>query len=1591
MKKVIKLFSFITLLILMICGFACKEEETPPEVEPSIVVTNENVRILDTDLETFNFKSLFTIKKGDEIIPVIDSYIDKSSVKSEPGIYYVYCKYENLSSKVFVEVYKKIVKINLKESNIRVSCLDVKSYDFNALFEVLEDNEKIQITPDMVTSDVSSEKGNYEYTVTYKGVKKTLYVEVYVPRIVSVTALKESVEIKTIDVKDYKFDTLFSIKVNGKSLTILPEYLDITSVKSEEGEYTIYCEFEGNKASVLVKVKQVECVIESKVEEVTLNLKTILTYDFKKLFTVKVDGKEVSITDDMIETDIKPEIGEYSYSIKLLNKIKTIKVYVKVDHIIEIYAVQHNLEINENQVSSFDYTSLFLLYVDGVVIKVTNDMIDLSSLSDVKVGENYSISLTYTVGETTETQEIIIKIIPSVSYTITPKNIVIYPNSDIIDLTTLFEIKKDGVVIPTDIKNITGNINYNEIGVNEITLNFDGKEYKATVEIKRGVVIDYRYSDTIQIVKGTNKNSYVFENDFLVRINGIQFTDIPESFIDSSNVNFDEIGTYECKLTIPYNDKKFGLSGVKFTYFEKTINYVVIENDVRITVLEDTVKLIKDTKTFDPLNNIKVVINGKNQTLTYNPDYIDIITCYVKVLSNDVDLTKTGLQEVIIEIYGNGKDSEPMVVSYYVSVESDIKIESFDKTIFRGETVYPKDLFTLTRGDKFIEVKNEYITGKLDLFTPGVYYLTINYEGVTKDAKVVVLNSDILGTYETDLTTIPGKQEENDDEDIEYPYEEYSTLDTTNPVRQYGKLIINGIDDITLEGKKLEFVSSIDENTLQVKRNGNLYTLYYNNGIVVLDPDNSIKLQFNENKRPLIYFNELKWELINKITINRGENYVLEGTITTYSIDTFKLKSKTSDESIWYGLMVDLYEKSSYDTVYNVTWGVVEFASSFKQEPENLSTFTFNGKSYNLLMTSESVGKTNVTIETEKTYALKIFKGEIEGKAAELRFDQYEGMSIYLNNIKFLTIGKYEFTNLLYGGLDKTNDIILTYSYSEKFYSYKFKLNYEELTFELLPRDMYYGYYESDSMYIFLDGYGGGIVNFDKKSYYRTIFEYEVDGQMITCDFLNTSANFEYGKQMIISIDSLLNILTVRYSHENKLAGLVFINQEITDGAIVNIESYKVGQASDKIAKAELYSYISIITKNGKLDEEEMKKVINTSFIRFNTPGYYEFTITLPVNGVDIVSYYAVEILEEIYKDNNLVNNYNQGAIFSTNSISIDKYGKITVYCGDIKYSGNVKINGNTFFGKAKNEKGNSISLTGELVSKGVIIVRSTGTVSFNDIFSVGDNSVCGSENIYLRSFKINDNYVYILSESLTQVGKIVSLESINGIAPNENGSIIKIDDNGEVKYYMINKWNDVKEGILLSDKYRGEYTLEGNESIFVDGFSSITVAGKKYSYTLNGNIISYLDNDKIIVYRLNNESFTYEIVDFTLDNSKLEGKSFQSTYKFACGVYSYEATTTFLFLSNGMVRVTSSSESHDDDEQGCTEDVYNAKFAGRTGTTGKFSIKGNIVKVEVNGYTFEFEISNMISIYDMKCTSTNYSADDLGYFATGTVFTKAQ
>lgn len=1466
----------------------------------------------------------------------------------------------------------------------------VDTLDFTKLFKITVDDEQIEVKASYIDlGGLCTKVGTYTVTCTYEEKSASIIVNVNKSESNIVVNKKvTSIDIKINEVDTYDFTTLFTISEKGNNVTVEESFVDHLKVIAKAGTYKVTCTYKGVSETITVNVKDTVYELRLSVDEVKVTVDTALNYDYLALFTAFVDNERIDITSEMVESTVRAEIGTYYVKVTNGKVSKTLKVVVTSGKVLEVIPSYKTLDLTEEELSTYDFTNLFSLYIDGAAVEVTLSMIDTSALNNATVGNTYNVVFNYTYEGLKYSETVSIKVVENATVQIKAKNVVTYPNGEYIDLTTLFEITIGDKNIPVTMDMITGTIDYTEVGENIITLNYNGLTKQAIVEVKRGVIIEHSKSDTITILKGTNKDNYNFIEDFKVIINGIRFRNISDTYLNLSTVDFNTVGNYTVTLKIPYNEKNIGLSGVKFTYYEKTITYVVVSNNYKVDVVKDLVTLPINSTSYDVYSNLTVTINGRKQQLTENPNYADPITCYAKLLSSKIDFNYVGEQTVKIAVYVDGPDMEPVIVIYRVIIESNVKVDTIDKVIFTGDTLYTTQLFSITEDGNRVDVLSEYITGKVNTFKAGVYYININYKGIAKTSKVVVISNSIKGVYTTKLTTIP---EVIDDGDVDYTGEfgdEQPSYEVVkSEVKVLKNLVIDQEGNITVNGYNAELIDAINENTLIIKINTMTYTMYFDNGIVVINPDNSIKMTFSENRRPLIYFHSDIWETLTLVTVNYSDDHVLEGTTTVYSIDCVKIRNIATDEIMWYGLKIRLAEKTSTDTVYVVDWGKAEFDLS--GDSKIPSTLYFNGDIYSFTQVNKNTGKI-VKESGEKKFANMVFKGTIDGKEAELRADRFEGYTLVVDSKTIFTISSYEIGTMTYGGSNYVTNVVMLYQCdNDDYYSYKFNVDPVNKTFEYVEKDSFYGKYGSTNQYIFLDGYGRGVVKFDAKNYTKTAINYTTRNQEVMVKYVDTTPSFAHGTEASFYLDPLGNVLTAKQFDNGKKDGMAFENTKVTDGAIIRIKSYEVGQNSDSFAKANLYNNIEIITKDGVISNDEKAKYIDTSKIRFNTPGFYQLAIKVTINGEEITAYYAIQIIATIYKDNPVVGSYGSGVIAETNQLVIDEYGRAYLECSGILFEGTVKIaEDNSFVIKAKNATKGSIVANGTYIAPGIILLKCGGAASFSDYFTFGTSKVTGNKNLVLRQIIVDGNITYIMSITATSIGEIVNVESANGVSPTESGSIVKVVASSGISYVKIVNWDDAKNGIQLADEYRGTYKLSGSDDLVLDGFGNATLGDKVGTYTIEDDVVTLSMDSQTKVYRVDKVAYTYEVVNISLDNSLLEGKTYEASHVFTCGNFRYTANTSFQFGANGVVKVISTSASHDDGEDACGEDLYEPKYASKKGVEGTYVVTGNRVTITVNGYVFVFTINNVVKTNKITCSSTTVQKDAHGYFAVDTVFT---
>ncbi|MCH5160529.1 MAG: hypothetical protein J1G04_00710 [Clostridiales bacterium] len=1245
--------------------------------------------------------------------------------------------------------------------------------------------------------------------------------------IISVTAVRPKTTVKITEVETYDYTSLFSITSDGAQVTVLDSYVDHSAVVAEAGLYDVICTYEQESVTAEVEVEATVYSLELKQESVTVLTTKVATTDFKSYFTAKTDGTAVAITADMVTSNVKAEEGDYTYTVTHGDKVKTLKVRVIDDvTIVASYALK---ELEASKVAGYDYTQLFSLYVDGVAVRVTNAMLDKSAAASAKVGDTFDVKLSYThTDQVTRTKVAKVKVVADRAYTVSSRNVVTYPHGDTVDLTSLFSIKLGDEDVPVTPDMVEGDVKYTQEGIYTITLHFNNHEYTATVEVKYGVILDYANTDTVIVKKGTDRNTYAFSKDFRLIINGIKFYAIPDDFLQGvEQVDFNTVGEYNVKLHLPYSENPPSLSGgASFTYSDLTIKYVVVDRVGEVKVVDQNVVVPKTQTNYNLFSNLMVTVDGRAQSLTNNPDFVTPITCYAKVLSGDLDYTKSTPQTVRIAVYVYGNDKDPITVEYTAVVRSNVVITPTDKGVFTGETVFTKDLFTVTEDGRPVTVTYDMISGKVDTFTPGIYEITLEYGGASATAVVTVTDDALRGTYKTKMTTISSGNDDDDDYDSDYDvdwgdgdYGYYSIADgfgvSTSAVEASAAtwiddLVIGADSKLTFGNLRGEVLYGINENTLVVRLGSNNFTLYYDNGIIVLDPDNSVKLGFHDAKRPFVFFNESIWEIKETVTINYGSQHVLAGTFSTYSIDTFHIKNKKDNSEKWYGLYIRLAEKTASDTVYVVDWGDAVYADGFEPKSGVQSSVTLNGVTYNFTMSSATAGKVNQT-STTNPYAGKTFLGTVDGVNAQLSASS-GNFTLSVNGTTKFSYTMGDLSNYKNSYIDTQNNVLFLYYLYEsgREFSYKFHLDTVNNRFTVEDKDVYYGLYMGENEYIFVDGYGTGIVNFTTSkinNFQRTQFRYTVSGGVMYITYIDTSPTFQYGKGAEFYVGEFLNTLTTKSCGAESFAGKTFENVLITDGAIVKLAQYEFagsrGTRSEQTVKSEILNAISITTKDGELTGARKEAAVDFGNLSCTASGYYLITVSLNVDGAPVMAKYTIQIImaDASYASNPLLITYGAGVLNSRYSLTLDTFGRAVIDCGSVRYIGYAMPDGtDKVFIKVYNG-GNYITATAERIANGLISLTAVGTESFTEYFTTGSSRVAGIEGTVIREITVGSEKTYILSAAENAVGRVVTAAFVEGNGA--NNSVIKITDGGTVKYYRINEWGKTTDGITYLPNYK--------------------------------------------------------------------------------------------------------------------------------------------------------------------------------------------
>lgn len=1486
------------------------------------------------------------------------------------------------------------IEVKADKAEVRIALVDLDSFDFTSLFDIYVDGGKVGVSADYIDlSKLKKELGTYEIVCSYSGKSAKVTVHVVNERNVFVQANKTKVTIKDVEVKTYDYTCLFTLTINGNITEVKKEYIDASNVLPAPDTYTVTCEYGGSSAKVWVEVTETPFVASALEDEVNVYVGAVNEFEPKALFAITLGGEEVEVTDDMITGEVKPEVGDYEIKLSIGSRKASVIVHVVNEHVIKIGSAYSEIDIAPEDVSSYDFINDFYIYEDGKSVEVNSENVtlDTSALTGAAIGDKCEISVSYVPadGKGGATKTVIVNVTAVGSIAIKVLNAEVF-ESDTLDLTSLFEITDNGEEIEVTDDMISGFVDFGNSDECKITLTYKNIRRTATVKKIKGISIRYAAGEIVSVKKGENKGAYDFAGDFEVYIDGIRFYGIA-GWIDTNNVNFDAIGVYDAILTVKYNDASiFGKPQFAATK-TKTIKYNVVPNVYDLKLTEKTVELEAGLADYDVLSNIELSVNGYRQSFTANRGEVNMVTTYYEIVSAP-DLTVTGSHKVTINLYVYGLGYDSVTAEYTIIVKNGIKIYSEDKAVFTGETLYAPDLFRVYENGKAVNVTPDMISGRINPFVAGSYVLTVEYKGVTRSATVSVIPSDYVGDYQTADKTIAKDSVEGEDGDV---------AEDEKPSVAIGDMEIGRDMSIFVHGVKAENVTLTDYG-FDFMLGTNAHEAHFENGVCVIIPLNELKLSYYDDNRPLVYFKRGTWAIADSVSVHYSKEgkSVYSLTYSGYSIFLYKVRNLETNELCWFAIQVKLEYKTSADTVYSVNYGFIDLPADFSSKTIGAAgDFELNGSRYVFTISERGTGKINKT-DTTAPFANKSFTGMFDGKAATLSLGNEHQPTLTVGGIKKFSMNTSEFHPkynyystdegyyILYGyevvTFDKkyntktisySTDLFIeekdgdTESVTVTPFSYKFLFDVDNGTFTLAERDEYFGLYKNgEGRFVFLDGYGNGIIDTTKDSIGQCGFTYTAKNSLITVVYDDPSNKLSQ-KRGVFSIDAFGNVLYAQSCGKEFEKGDALTNAYITSGAAVTLSRsvFHKGETKDDIINA-----VKIVTKDGEYSLTAKKQkvtvngkqvaIVDVSKISTGNAGFYLLEINLKLDGASSVSTkrFAVQVLDEVLPaGEGFARNYGY-SISGLTSFALNTFGEAEFVVGGVSYTGYATVADGKLYAKLTAAYKGTVSITGEINDDEILtlqIVTADGTLLLEH-YSVGTVLYAGNGELIIRSFATSKGNVFYISSALSVLGDKVTIKTTDGedVSAISVGSVVAFTYDGKNYVLRVAALGDEKNGLEISDLLEGEYEdLSGRgETLTLDGYGSGVLNGTRGTYY----VYNETDNGKRLVFTTTSGTLIKLLIGTGGDKlgkfvsygevaeKDLSGKSYTGDV----GDYEITATVTMKFEDNGKVTLSYSS----------SDGSPAPDYAG----TGTYAVTNGKIVISVKGYviTLTFEDPWMLS-----------------------------
>ena len=444
-----------------------------------------------------------------------------------------------------------------------------------------------------------------------------------------------------------------------------------------------------NSSSSITK----EVVLTATQTSITIKNDQIFKYDYTSLFTLTVDGVNVTVTSDMVDTTkVVNKAGTYDVTCTYENKSATCKVTVEMVQTVFVNSSVNFLEIKLKDVDNYDFISLFSITEKGRPVIVTSSMIT----STVKKEEGtYKVSCTYK--NVTKEIEVIVTSSYKLEIIETYKDFKVTLNElQTLDYTSLFSLYVDGVFTPVTLEMIDSSSVVSPKVGDKFTIKCSYQIEESKIEKNTSLTIVEESEITIN-----SKNIVVYPNDKTIDLttlftikDGENNVNVTSSMI-SGSINYDAIGNNT--ITCTYK----GISS--------SCN-VEVKKGIRIEhASSSTIVIVQNTnqQTYNFFNDFIVSVNGVKFNL--NNSFVD---------TTNVDFSTVGEYTATIKVpYGevNGDNNLELVehtldITYVVSkVKANIyprqEVVYLDSTISSYD--YLNNIASVVNGNNMIVTSNK--------------------------------------------------------------------------------------------------------------------------------------------------------------------------------------------------------------------------------------------------------------------------------------------------------------------------------------------------------------------------------------------------------------------------------------------------------------------------------------------------------------------------------------------------------------------------------------------------------------------------------------------------------------------------------------------------------------------------------------------------------------------------------------------------------------------------------------------------------------------------------------------------------------------